>query len=174
MCESDAVVVLPHSHSACLCVCVQGQVNRAQEAESMYVLQKEVRLLRRISKKVLDESTGSPESEAGSHTEGTPVGYHTQWSMSREDSEEEEGAEVSSEVRAQCVYVRTTEAQHAVQTPVSHHPLCSVLHMYVRMYVHDRTGALYAVVLPTWHCMHQLPNATCASIQMYVCGFSRC
>ena len=73
----------------------------------MYVLQKEVRLLRRFSKKVLDDpsgGSGSPESEPGSQTEGTPVRQQYQQhlsSLSREESDEE-GDELSSEVRAGC------------------------------------------------------------------------
>ena len=132
----------------------------------MYVLQKEVRLLRRISKKVLDESTGSPESEVGSHTEGTPVGYHPQWSMSREDSEEE-GAEVTSEVRAGCVCVQPKHnmwCRH--QSTITHFALFCICTCVCT--VHVRTGALYAVVFCTWHCIHRLPNSSCASMQMYV------
>ena len=102
----------------------------------MYVLQKEVRLLRRISKKLLDEPAGrngSPESEAGSNTEGTPGGHQHQWSMSREDSEEEEGAEVSSEVRAGCVY--SVHLQHPQQAHIDMVQTTTIC-IGIRMYVH--------------------------------------
>ena len=100
----------------------------------MYVLQKEVRLLRRISKKLLDEPmgrNGSPESEAGSHTEGTPAGHQHQWSMSREDSEEE-GTEVSSEVRADCVYNCSTHYKRTyVQVVQSSTTLLCSTYVYI-------------------------------------------
>ena len=115
----------------------------------MCVLQKEVRLLRRISTQVLDESTGSPESEAGSHTEGTPVGYHPQWSMSREDSEEE-GAEVSSEVRAGCVCVQlkhNMRCRH--QSAITHFALFCI-RMYMRMYCTCENWGIVCSCITYW------------------------
>lgn len=97
----------------------------------MYVLQKEVRLLRRFSKKVLDDplgGSGSPESEAGSQTEGTPVRQHYQQhlsSLSREDSDEER-EELSSEVRAG--YTATAPSLHMCHRPDQPSPTCCSVH----------------------------------------------
>ena len=133
----------------------------------MYILQKEVRLLRRFSKKVLDEpmgGSGSPESEAGSQTEGTPGGHRQQWhlsSMSREDSEEEEN-EVSSEVRAGCVYNCSTHSVHACAADPSQPPptllYCACENWGIVMPLLGTAGNFTHCLPEAFLCMHTWPH----------------